>query len=306
MIIPITEKETDHFLPLIPEDMQNAVKCGKLKALGALSEDGEDSGEDDTAEACGVVLFSSEDGMEIEGGRGRMIVLHWIFVAEKHRQKGVANDLMDALSDILEDDPAEGIICNIPMGSEYDQAENFLTSWGFSFEVTELQEMVITKDDCRREISPVNKEMALKLASGPERPLNLIPVSDLSKADFKKTVRTMKEEEKSGYYDPIPEDRDAYAPDMSYAFVREDQVSSMALFEKLPDGDLHMAMLGTLSKRGAKELLELLRYCAGYYYLNYPEEAKVRLSLGIERSRNLAMYLFPDKEPIPVRRGCYF
>lgn len=308
MIISITEKEIDYFLPLVPDDMRNAFKSGEWMGLGSLSESsekGEDTGEN-VADACGIILFSPEEGISAGGERSTMIVLHWIYVAEKHRQKGMADDLMDALSDILEDNPAEGIICDIPLGSEYDLAEDFFASWGFSFEVTELQQMVIDKDDCRKEISPQNKEEALKMASGPDRPVHLIPVSDLSKEDFKKAVRAVKEAERSGYYDRISEDRDDYAQDMSYVFIHDNQVSSMVLFERLPDDDLHMVMLGTLSDRGNKELLVLLRYTAGYYYLNYPEEAKVKFSLGTERNRTLAIHLFPDKDPILVRRGFYY
>ncbi len=309
MIISITEKERDYFLPLVPEDMRDAFRSGEWMGLGALSEplenDG-DAGEDGAVEACGIMLFSPEDGISIGGERSTMIILHWIYVADKYRQQGMADDLMNALADILEDNPADGIICDIPLGSEYDLAEDFFSSWGFSFDVTELQEMVIDKDDCRKEISPQNKEEALRLASGPDRPINLIPISELSKEDFIKTVRAIKEKETSGYYEMISEDRDDYAEDISCAFVHENEVSSMVLFERFPDDDLHMVMLGTLSKRGNKELLELLRYTAGYYYLNYPESAKIKFSIGTERNRTLAVHLFPDKDPILVRRGFYY
>ena len=307
MVIWVKENEMEAFIPLIPEEMRDRVKSGEWFCLGALAEDGqaaETSG--DERLAVGVLLFSSEEGISYGDERSSMIELHWLYVAEKYRMEGIANELMQELSDILEDNPAEGIICDIPLGSEYDLAEDFFESWGFNFEVTELQEMTITKEDCRREISPQNKEEALRMASGPSRPIDLIPVSELSKDEFKRVVRQMKQEEASGYYDWISEDRDHYAGDMSYAVVHGDKVSSMALYERLPNDDLHLVMLGTLSQRGAKELLELLRYTAGYYYLNYPEEAKVRFSLGIERSRNLAVHLFPDKEPVQVRRGYFF
>ena len=307
MVIWVKENDMEAFLPLIPEEMRDRVKSGEWFCLGALAEDREAAEtSDDERLAVGVLLFSSEDGISYGDERSSMIELHWLYVAEKYRMEGIANELMQELSDILEDNPAEGIICDIPLGSEYDLAEDFFESWGFNFEVTELQEMTITKEDCRREISPHNKEEALRMASGPSRPIDLIPVSELSKDEFKRVVREMKQMETSGYYDWISEERDDYAGDMSYAIVHENKVSSMALFERLPNDDLHLVMLGTLSQRGAKELLELLRYTAGYYYLNYPEEAKVRFSLGIERSRNLAVHLFPDKEPVQVRRGYFF
>ena len=307
MVIWVKENEMEAFLPLIPEEMRDRVKSGEWFCLGALEEDREAAEtSDDERLAVGVLLFSSEEGISYGDERSSMIELHWLYVAEKYRMEGIANELMQELSDILEDNPAEGIICDIPLGSEYDLAEDFFESWGFNFEVTELQEMTITKEDCRREISPQNKEEALRMASGPSRPIDLIPVSELSKDEFKRVVQQMKQEEVSGYYDWISEERDHYAGDMSYAVVHGDKVSSMVLYERLPNDDLHLVMLGTLSQRGAKELLELLRYTAGYYYLNYPEEAKVRFSLGIERSRNLAVHLFPDKEPVQVRRGYFF
>jgi len=307
MVIWVKDKELDAFLPIIPEDMRGRVKSGEWFCLGGLAEPKEaPSQSPDERVAAGVLLFSSEEGISYGEDRVPMIELHWLYVTEGYRQEGIANELMQELSDILEDNPAEGIICDVPLGSEYDLIEDFFSSWGFSFEVTELNEMTITKEDCRREISPENREEALKLASGPARNIDLVSVSELSEEQFKKSIRAMKEEERSGYYDRLPEDRDAYAGDMSYAVVHNGEVSSMALFERLENGNLHMVMLGTLSKRGAKELLTLLRFCAGYYHLNYPEEATVRFSLGIERSRNLAVHLFPDKEPERVRRGYFF
>ncbi len=307
MVIWVKDNEMDAFLPLVPDEMKGKVKSGEWFCLGGLAEPKETAVK--TAEeksAAGVLLFSPEEGISFGEDRVSMIELHWLYVSERYRQEGIANELMQELSDILEDNPAEGIICDIPLGSEYDLIEDFFSSWGFSFEVTEYNEMTITKEDCRREISPENKEEALRLASGPARNIDLISVSELSKEDFKKSIQKMKEEERSGYYDRLSENRDDYAGDMSYAVIHGDDVSSMALFERLADGNLHMVLLETLSKRGAKELLTLLRYCAGYYYLNYPEETTVNFSLGIERSRNLAVHLFPDKEPVRVRRGYFF
>ena len=307
MVIWVKENEMEAFLPLIPGEMRQKVKSGEWFCLGALADPKETSGEtEDEKVAAGVLLFSSEEGISYGEELHVMIELHWLYVIEDRRMEGLANELMQALSDILEDNPAEGIICDIPLGSEYDLAKDFFESWGFSFEVTELQEMTITKEDCRREVSPQNKEEALKLASGPARPVELISVSELSEESFKEAIHAMKEEERSGYYDRLSENRDDYAGDMSYAVIHENAVSSIILFERLQSGDLHLVMLESLSQRGAKELLELLRYCAGYYYLNYPEGAKVKFSLGIERSRNLAVHLFPDKAPVQVRRGYFY
>ncbi len=307
MVIWAKENEMEAFLPLIPDDMKAQVQSGEWFCLGALYDPSEEEeAQDGEKTAAGVLLFSSEDGIVYGGEIVTMIVLNWIYVAEEYRMRGIANELMQALSDILEDNPAEGIICDIPFGSEYDLAEDFFDSWGFDFEDTELREMVITKDDCRRDISPENKEEVLKLAAEHYRPAGLISIMELTREDFQKTIRIMKEAERSGYYDQLSENRDDYAGDMSYAVLNGNEVSSMVLFDRQSSGDLRMVMLESISSKNAKELLMLLRYCAGYYYVNYPEETKVKLTLGIERSRNLATHLFPSKDPIPVRRGYYF
>ncbi|MBQ9505180.1 MAG: hypothetical protein IJU93_09250 [Lachnospiraceae bacterium] len=44
------------------------------------------------------------------------------------------------------------------------------------------------------EISPQNREEALRMAAGPGRPIDLISVSELSKDEFKRVVQQMKQE----------------------------------------------------------------------------------------------------------------
>lgn len=300
MVVNVDEKILDRFLPLIPAECQDEVQSGEWFCLGALSGEGEEK------LPVGVLLFSAEDGMMNETEPATMLLLKWLYIAEEHRQKGFANELMDALSDILEDNPAEGILCDVPFDSEYDLLEAFLTSWGFQFEVTDTHEMIISKEDCRKQISSINKEEALSLATASEKPKGMLSLPEIPEKTFRKALRAAKEMEKSGYYDLLSENSEDYAGDMSYVFLHDDEISSMALFERLPDDNLHMVMLSASNPDGAKELLTLLHYAAGYYYLNYPEETKIRLTLGTQKSRNLATHLFPDKDPVMVRRGYFY
>ncbi len=133
----------------------------------------------------------------------------------------------------------------------------------------------------------------------------MVSIMDVTDEAFIKAVREAKGMEKNGYYDQISEDRDDYAGDMSYVFIHDDEISSMVLCERLPNEDLHIVMLMAFNPDGAKELLKLLHYTASYYFFNYPVETTVHLTLGTERSMNLATHLFPDVDPIEIRRG-YF
>ena len=300
MIKNVDQKIRDDFASLIPDEYREEIEAGEVFCLGALKEDG------DYDLPVGVLLFSVEEGVSDGTEASVMIVLRWFYVAEEYRRQGFANELMEALSDVLDDSPAEGIVCDVPFDSEYDLAEAFLISWGFQFEVTDTNEMIISKDDCRRQIRSKNREAELSLAAESEKPKGIIPVPDVPDEAFRQAVRRAKESERNGYYDLISENREDYAGDMSYAIMHGNEVSSLVLFERLNDSNLHMVMLTSFEQAAAKELLRLLHYTAVYYYLNYPEESKVHLTLGTERSMKLATHLFPDKDPIQVRRGFFY
>lgn len=300
MVKNVDPEILDSFAPLIPEEYIPELESGEMFCLSALKEEG------NAHIPVGVLLFSVEDG--ITGGTepATMIVIQWIYVAEEHREEGFANELIDALSDVLEDSPADGIICDIPFDSEYDLAEAVLASWGFQFGVVDTNEMIISKDDCRKQASSRYTEEELKIRANIEKMKGMVSVPDIPEETFKKSVHMAKEMEKSGVLDQISENRDDYAGDMSYAIMHGDEISSIMLTERYANNDLHVVLLTGFSADVAKELLFMLQYASAYYYLNYPEDSKVHLTVGTERSMNLAAHLFPDKAPIQVRRGFFY
>ena len=118
MIIWVKENEMDSFLPLIPENMREAVRSGDWFCLGALT-DVPEEGEDEKEKLCaGVLIFSVEDGLSYEQDILTMIRIEWIYVTESVRGQGLGNELMEALSDILKDNPAEGILIDIPFDTK--------------------------------------------------------------------------------------------------------------------------------------------------------------------------------------------
>ena len=116
----------------------------------------------------------------------------------------------------------------------------------------------------------------------------------------------MRAVENSGYYDRISEKKEDYAGDISFAIVKGDEVSSLILFEKLSNGDLHMMMFSGKATKASKELLSLLEYTAVCFYRNYPEKTKIILTLESERSLNLATHVFPEKDAGKIRRGIFY
>lgn len=309
MVIWVREKELEQFLPMIPEDMQESVISGEYLCLGGLWSDEEEENTKDSAgevTAAGVLVFSPEEGISDDEEIMNVIEIKWIYVDEEFRQKGVANEMMQTLSEILEDNPAEGIICDVPFGSEYDLTEAFFASWGFQFELIDNPEVIITKDDCRRKIGETKKKELKMHLDNPGTVEGLTAVPDIPEELFRRELHALKEAEKTGYYDRISEDRDAYDTDLSYAILDEGEITSLILFERLSDEELHLVMIASKSQSRVKELLFLLEYAASYYFQNYPEKTVIRLTAGTERSRNLVAKVFPDKDPIPMRRGVFY
>ena len=152
----------------------------------------------------------------------------------------------------------------------------------------------------------MEKEERISAPEAFTKPDGVHSVMDITQELFTEAVQKAKASESLGYYDLISEDREDYAGDVSFVTIRDDKVSSLILFERLQGGDLHIVMLAGLSQKDTKEIFDLLHYAAGYYYLNYPEKARVKVTLGNERSRKLAAHIFPNKDSMLIRRGYFY
>lgn len=293
MVIKLDEKTLDSFLPLIPEEIQDYIGEDDVYCLGSVV--------DDTA--VGVLVFALGDGVHRSGDPKVMIMIYWIYTAEDYRRQGVAGELMDALSDVTGDSTDSVIVCNIPMNEEFEGGEDYFRSRGFEFEMNDIPLMEITKDDCRQQIKEVDKEKALNLAGSQEKPAGLVSLDEISRIRFRRTIKKMLEDEVFTYYYNLSDDRDVYDKDTSYAIMKGDEISSVVLFRKAKRDLLHMVMLNAMSNAEPKEMLELLHYSAGKYFLEKPEDTDVGLILWKEKSRKLAEHIFPHKDVFMIKRG---
>ncbi len=290
MVLWVNKKELEHFLPLIPPDLRGRVKNGQWFCLGAVSEP--------ENVASGVMLFSSQDIINSAGEIIVLMQLHWIYVAEKFRKQGIGKELIKAFTDVCDDNPAEGIICQLPIDSEYDDAEAFLSSCGFSFKETGTNEMIVTKDD-------IEKAAKFNTSDDHVKNSNIKSVMELSDAEFTKALNRIKNEEKNIYSDSLSYEKEDYASDVSVVYISEGEVSSIVLFTPINDENLQLLALYSADKNGAGELLKLLDYAAEYFFRNYPSNSKVYITFCNEKSKKLADYVFPEKKTITLRAGLY-
>lgn len=301
MIIWVKEKELDGFLPLIPADMQEAVRSGEWFCLGVLKDvPGEES------KLCaGVLIFSAEDGLSYGQEILTMIRIQWIFVTESLRGQGLGNELMEALSDILKDNPAEGILVDVPFGPEYDLAEDFFSGWGFDFEVIQSPEIVISKADAvlRHGSLEKAKEIVLSRLKGIRddiRPLKQVPVEA-----FRRALNEMVRRSDTLYHVNISDDPMDYDREMSCAVMKEEKVSSLVLYDRNGEKELRMILMASLSPNAATELGNLLAYVAALYYVRESDDTVVKIVMESPKTVELFNHVFASSEPDLIRRG-YF
>ncbi len=301
MIIWAKENDTEVFLPLIPEDMQSRVESGEWLCMGALAEPVDaDTAKEGEKVAAGVLLFSEEEGVSNGEDPAVMILLHWICVAPDYRQKGIGNELMEALSDVLKDSPADGILCDVPFSSEYDLAEAFLADWGFEFDVIESKQVTLTKEDAREY---TKKKGEMKTSNLLSKNNGVHPLRNVLPEEFRRALHAIKAQTPS--YEGISDDPKTYEGELSCAVMKNGSITSLMLFEKLSEEHFQLVLMSSLSANPAVELKDLITYSGAVFYMKTPENAAVHLSLGSERGMSLFSYFFPDRELNLLRRG-YF
>ncbi|MBQ7583225.1 MAG: GNAT family N-acetyltransferase [Lachnospiraceae bacterium] len=295
MVIRIDENTRDSFLPLVPEALKGIISEGEAFCLGCVR--------DDTA--VGVLIFSVENSTGENHEVLAVLDLLWIATAESFRRQGVASELMEALSEIYEESPAEAVTCYIAQGMGFEDAEAFLEAWGFEFDRTDLSAMIVDKEVCRRQIREAEKKKTLSLAGDIVKPEGLVSVKDIPRLKFKKAIAKLLENEDSAQYRHVFDDRDIYDGGVSFAIMRDNEISSLILFERRSTSELRMLMLKAMPSAGAKELLSLLHYAAASYYLNEPEETIIWFTMGTKQSFDLAKHIFPDRETVFIHTGYY-
>ena len=303
MIIWVNDKEMENYLPLIPERMHRSVLSGDWFCLGALADPvGTDDDGTDSKVAAGVLLFSSEEGISYGQIPADMILLRWIYVDPVYRERGIANELMEAFSDVLKDNPADGILCDIPFGREYDLAESFLSDWGFEFEVIEDLNVTITKKDAR---NLKEREDKKGVVVRPSKENGVLPLKEIPPEMFHETFHKIVAQTKVPYYGMASDDPAIYDGEVSCGVMKDGVLSSLILFERFSERDYQLAMMMSLSPKAAVELRDMMLYSAIKLYVMAPEDAEIHVILGGDRSIDLFSFFFPDRELPLVRRGFY-
>ncbi len=293
MVIKLDEKLADNFLPLIPMEVRDYLEEEEAFCLGSVRD----------GTAVGVLVFSVCDGIHASGTCVAMIEIRWICTAEDYRRQGVAGELMETLTEITEDIPDTVMVCDIPLEFGYDLAEDFFKSLGFEFVENDIPVMEITREDCRTQSRYADSENAINPEKFQNMPKGVVSIGEIPAVKFRRAIKKMLEDENFRYYKNLSVERDYYDKDTSFVILNENEISSMVLFRRLKTNKLDMVMLDAMPGTDPREMQKLLHYSAAHNYMEEPENVVARLTLWKDKSRNLAVYVFPHKEMIMTRRG---
>ena len=140
IITTINEVNSSIFEKLIPEGLFSMLPMSGYFALGAIYE------EEGEKYAAGTLVFEVTEGFN---GEENFIgaVLHWVYVAEQFRQKGIGDALVKEVLRVLESSGIELLRCDLPMGEEYNFLCFYLEQWGFQFRLMENYECDVTLEE---------------------------------------------------------------------------------------------------------------------------------------------------------------
>lgn len=174
MVITVNKKNSAYFKGLAPDDFIDFLDNPNCFIFGAVTDYTGAEG------ACGGLLITElvrewlGEGDEYEYG----FYIRWLYVAEVVRNKGVANELMDAFYKVINESgqDIDGIVCEIPGDDKYNLLCNYLVDCGYSMEYAFNGDLFLTRDDI---ISNRTLLKTKKLAK-PVTPIDKLPKNEIS------------------------------------------------------------------------------------------------------------------------------
>ncbi len=144
MVITVNKHNMKYFKGLAPDDFVDFVENPDCFIFGALTEYNDVDG------VCAGLLITelirewlTEDLYEYG------LYIRWLYVSPATRQKGLANELIDALYDVLNKSKLQldGIICEIPIDDKYNLLCHYLVDIGFSMTFDYINDLFLSMDD---------------------------------------------------------------------------------------------------------------------------------------------------------------
>lgn len=270
---------------LVPAHILDGIDREYRFGLGLLGEP--EGGE--TVEAAGALVFDVLQGSTTVGN----IVaawIQWFYVDGKYRQKGVADWLLTEMHAVLERTGISFIYADIPLHEEYNLLCAYLEKRDFIFRAVDRYELLITLGE---------------ICSAPRMPKdtveNVCALAKVSAVQFKEYLSKMWKSQET-MDSRITWEKEDYEEQISCCYMEHGQISGALLIRRVNDEYfelLHMRM----QKENAGALMGMMAYSLEHAKRRYAKDAYVSVQCSSQNAGNVMDYLFPEHEPLLVRRG---
>lgn len=270
------------FERLMPEELYSVITMPGYFALGAIWE------EESEKYTAGTLVFEITEGFN---GEENVIgaVLHWIYVAEQFRKKGIADALMKELLNVLDASAIDLLRCDLPMGDEYDFLCFYLEQWGFEFRHMEKYECDVTMEELKQ--NPFWKRKNKKR------------VESLAEFSESTVIQGVRQFQDMPY---VPVDlEEAYGlcdKDVSCAIWEDGSIKGLILIQKKSKEKLELLFARSLNEE-PEQMIDLFLFAGQELEKKYTPETKIHIKCHMESSAKLIAYFLPNAQPFLVRRG---
>lgn len=284
IITTINEVNSSVFERLMPEGFFSMLAMPGYFALGAIYED---NGE---KYAAGTLVFEVTEGFNGEedfiGAQ-----LHWIYVAEQFRKKGIGDALMKEILRVLTASEIELFRCDLPMGAEYDFLCFYLEQWGFQFRLMDKYECDVTLEELAQ--NPFWKKK------------NKNRVEPLSEFSDNTVIQVIQQFEDTPYMPLDLEEALALCDkDVSCAVWEDGSIKGLLLLQKRGKESLDLLFARSLNQK-PEHIIDLFLFAKQQLEKKYTKDTMIHLKCYTEAAAQLIAYLLPKAKPFLVRRGVF-
>ncbi|MCD8069670.1 MAG: GNAT family N-acetyltransferase [Lachnospiraceae bacterium] len=288
MISSIDDNNKSAFERLMPEEQYLSLRYPSVFALGAIQE------EDGERIAAGTLVFSVDEGTTNEDEEMIAARILWLYIAPEYRRRNLADQLMERFFDVMDESGVEYALCDVPMSAEYNLLCAYLEAWGFRVGLINRYDLTVELGDLFRR-KEFQKEPAVRIT----------PLKEVSQDVFSRFLRSAKE--LPGVWQDLPLLTEEYETSVSCVYMGNNgwKIECALLVRYIGNDTLEVVLLRTLNNQPAI-LMDLVRYALRIARRSYAADTNVRVVCRSEAAASLVGGIFPDAEPLLVRRCCYY
>lgn len=271
------------FEGLVPDHILDCMDREYRFGLGLLEEVEED------VRTAGALIFDVSEG-STDMGNIVAAWIQWFYVDESYRQKGVADRLLTEMYAVLESSGVKLIYADVPMYEGCNLLCAYLEAWDFAFHLVDKYELLITLGEIRD-----TAKLPKKLIKG------VCPLAQVSAVQFKEYLSAMWKSQET-MDSRLTWDKEDYEEQISCCYVKNGKIGGALLIKKVNDKYFEILHMRALESRSGV-LMGMMAHSVEHSRERYKDDAYVNIICSSKQAGKVIDYLFPEHEPLLVRRG---